>query len=386
MGSTLVLVAAVATMALAGCGGGESTSTSTSGQGEGGSTSASTSGDEAELSQARQEVAALVKGTYGTPPKAPKPEPGKEILVISCGQAISTCSEDVTGAEEAAQKMGWKTQVFDTKGDPSQAAAGIRQAIVAKDDGVLVELVDCRYIKEALREAKEHDLPVMATESLDCNFRDPSGEALFAGTMQYVDGEYADWIKAYGEGQANFLIAETDGEAKVIAFVQDGVMGAEIQQEALKKTLEKCPGCEDIEVPFTFADLETGLQEKTEQALLQHPEANAVYVPYDGVLLSGVSNGVKAAGRPITVAAAEGNAATIDLVREGVVTGGIGIPMPWDGWAGMDGLNRLFHGVPIASSGVGHQIYDKEHNLPASGPYQPPVDFRAAYEKAWGLK
>ncbi len=30
-------------------------------------------------------------------------------------------------------------------------------------------------------------------------------------------------------------------------------------------------------------------------------------------------------------------------------------------------------------------MVDKDHNLPASGDFVPPVDFKAEYEKAWGV-
>jgi hypothetical protein len=30
-------------------------------------------------------------------------------------------------------------------------------------------------------------------------------------------------------------------------------------------------------------------------------------------------------------------------------------------------------------------MVDKDHNLPASGDYTPPIDYQAAYQKAWGV-
>ena len=38
-----------------------------------------------------------------------------------------------------------------------------------------------------------------------------------------------------------------------------------------------------------------------------------------------------------------------------------------------------------AFSGLGWQLVDATHNLPASGAWQPPVDFKSLYEKAWGV-
>lgn len=181
------------------------------------------------------------------------------------------------------------------------------------------------------------------------------------------------------------MVAEAEGKAKVIVLLEEGLLGAEIQQQEILKTLKECSGCSAYPVNFTLGDLSTGLQQKTEQALLEHPDANALVVPYDAVLLSGVSTGVQAANRPVMIMAAEGLTATMDLVREGKVTGGLGNSSEWEGYAGMEDLNRLFQGEPTVPSGIGHQVYTKEDNTPPSGPYKPPFDFRAEYTKAWGL-
>ncbi|HZV74472.1 MAG TPA: substrate-binding domain-containing protein [Conexibacter sp.] len=368
---TLTISAAVVAMAAGGCGSG--------GGGGGGSTSSG--GGAAAADQ--QAVDALYKGTYQAPPQAPKPAPGKSILLLSCGQSLPTCAAAMTGAQEAAGKMGWKTTIFDTKGDPNQASAGIRQALVSKADGVFLYFTDCRLMKQALQEAKSAKLPVVAAESLDCDYG--GGTPLFAATVRYAEGSYADWIAAYGKAQAQYVIAKTGGKAKVLDFVEDDLLGASIQQQAEVAALRACAGCKVYPVKYTIGDLSTGIQQKAQQALLQHPDANATIVQYDAVLLSGVSAATQAAGRKLVVMAAEGDTATMDLVRSGKVTAGVGIPIEWEGYAGVDALNRLLHGRPTATSGIGLQVYDKDHNTPPSGPYKPPIDFRAAYGKAWGL-
>ena len=48
-------------------------------------------------------------------------------------------------------------------------------------------------------------------------------------------------------------------------------------------------------------------------------------------------------------------------------------------------MYSLFTEAPVADSGLGWQLVDKEHNLPPSGPFVPSVDFTAVYKKAWGV-
>jgi hypothetical protein len=75
----------------------------------------------------------------------------------------------------------------------------------------------------------------------------------------------------------------------------------------------------------------------------------------------------------------------MDLLRRGLVSAGVGLDDEWEGWPGIDALNRLFAGREPVSSGIGIQLFDKTHNTPAEGADQAPLDFRAAYRKACGV-
>jgi len=81
----------------------------------------------------------------------------------------------------------------------------------------------------------------------------------------------------------------------------------------------------------------------------------------------------------------EGFAPELDLLRTGKGVNAVNIvASDWTGWAAIDTLNSLFLGKPPADSGLGWQLADKDHNLPASGPFVPAIDFKSAYKQAWG--
>ena len=63
----------------------------------------------------------------------------------------------------------------------------------------------------------------------------------------------------------------------------------------------------------------------------------------------------------------------------------VAAPSDWTGWAAVDTMNSLFTDAPVADSGLGWQLVDKQNNLPPSGPFVPDVDFKAIYKKAWGV-
>ena len=57
----------------------------------------------------------------------------------------------------------------------------------------------------------------------------------------------------------------------------------------------------------------------------------------------------------------------------------------WEGWAAVDTMNSVFRKTPPADSGLGWVMADAAHNVPASGPFDPRIDYRSQYRKAWGL-
>ena len=54
-------------------------------------------------------------------------------------------------------------------------------------------------------------------------------------------------------------------------------------------------------------------------------------------------------------------------------------------YAAVDALINIYEGKqPNLNSGLGIRVVDAEHNQDYE-PYQAPIDFKAAYEKAWGV-
>jgi ribose transport system substrate-binding protein len=372
----LVLAAAVA----AGCG--SSSSESDSGSAATAAPSTDTATPDAQLEK-------YFKGTYtGPPTTAPKAEAGKNVWLVSAGQAATVASMAIAGANDAGKALGWKTTVFDGKFDPSVWANGIRQAMADKADGILLYLIDCNLVKGPLQQARKAGITVVAVESLDCNETNPGQEPLFSAMPEYVEGTYGKWIKEFGRAQAQWAIAKTGGKAEVLYPKTDEVMGYTLIREGAEEQLKKCAACKIDYYEFRQADLGPQLRQKTEQALLKNPKANVMILPLDSMVTAGVGAAITGSGRSkMLVVGAEGEAANIDMIRDGKpgMNAGVGIPTRYEGFAGIDAMLRLFAGEKPAPSGIGIQVFDKEHNLPASGTYAAPIDFEAEYKKAWGV-
>ena len=378
-----LLAAAALAAGLAACGSNDSTTKAQS-SGSSSKTQSSTGG-------AGTELAALYKGTLGRPPASgPPAAKGKEILIVSCGQQTPSCASGAKGAMDAATAIGWHAKIFDGKFNPALYGAGVQQAVSTKVDGIILDAIDCATAKPQLEQARKAGIKIVAIASYDCDDPSIGGSPLFDGQPGFADGVKDNRAAAFAwtAMQAKFAAAKQNGKAKVILFKLDAILAAKYSREGLERGFKSCPACQVVdEVPLAPTDIGPKLQQKVQSALLQHPEANTVMAGFDVLLLAGVEAGVRASGRAgqVKLFGAEGYAPTADLVRQGAVAGGVAVPADWQGWAGVATLNRVFAGQKSVDEGLGFQAWDKTHNLGASGGYQPRVDYKADYKKAWGV-
>ena len=388
-----IALAGAAAVLLAACGGTSQSSSSTA-------SSSSGSADSA-VQAANAAVTAGQKGNEAEPPSwSGRPPTGKDIWIISCGQIAESCSRPAQAAMEAAQKLGWTAKIVDGKFDPSVAGGLIRQAVAAKAAGIVDVGFDCSTITGPLTQARDAGVPVVASVALDC--ADPavkSGPSLLTSPKLIAQyGSLSEYLQAWGALRANWVIAKTNGNAKVILFgASDFPLSQEITK-GFKATLASCSGCSVVDEPsYLNADVGAGLQAKAAQSIVAHPTANAIVVDWNSTLTGGVLAAVQQSGRrsSMVVGGGEGMSTDLQLLSEGQIDAVFYFNQDWNGYAAVDDLARLLAGTSQAdvlnvAQGNGFTLMDKS-NLPttlpaATGPLPTlTIDFRASYLKAWGV-
>jgi ribose transport system substrate-binding protein len=359
--------------------------------------SASTAATGSDVAAATAALQRDYKGTSQQPPsKAPKVTGAQSIWVISCGQQAEGCSRPVAGAVAAAQALGWKTKVFDGQfGADDAFDTGIRQAVAAKATAILLIGIDCNTAKAGLGVAKSAGIPVLGANSFDCN--DPAlnaGPPLFAGVEQFASTTptSADLNEAVGAAKADWLIAATGGKAKVIEVGLTGLTGYYYENLGFAKELAKCSGCSIVAKALgNPTDLSNGVLEQSfSSKLTANPEANAVMADGDSIVTGAqVPQALQSAGRvsSVSVIGSEGFTQNLDLIRQ---HRGQNAAVPfdevWVGWGLVDETLRVLAKQPLVDEGMGFQVVDATHNLPAEGQnYTDPINFVAAYKAAWGV-
>jgi ribose transport system substrate-binding protein len=395
----LALVACCGFLGAAGCGSSSSSTSSSSGTATAAAASATstsgTSGSSSIVSQAQKNIQTYFADSSVPPPSTgPAATKGKTVAVIDAGLSTPAGAQGAAAAKEAGKLLGWKVNVFDGQFTPSDYQEGIRQAVSSKVDGIIVYGVDCPVVKTALEQAKQAGIPVVNVDSQDCNEAPGGGPQLFTSWEEYppLPGTttpltpFTLW-GAFGQAQADWLIAKTDGKAKVIFFdLPDFAVTAELAQ-GFEQRIKQCSGCSILDtVKIGVKDLGPSLQGIASQALLKNPDANAVEGAYSDPITLGIAAAVRASGRSdkLLVTGGNGLAPELDLVRENKgEDAGFATDIYWDMYSTFDQMNRVFAHAAPAVTGYALTLYDKDHNLPASGGYVPKVDYKAAFEKIW---
>lgn len=344
--------------------------------------------------QALQATQAAINGTYHEPSSQPRPAArGRKLAVISSGQNAISSLVPATAVMEAAAAIGWDAKLYDGKLDPKSWPGLVSDAVASGVSGIVLVAVDCPAVSQPLTEAKAKGIEIVGIFAFDCD--DPlfgTGPSLFSSYVDFgppVSRNIDDFSDLYGADQANTVIAQTNGAAKVVLVTDNEFTSIRHVIQGFRKTIAKCATCAIVgEVDIKAADLTTPAAATTVlKALQAHPDANAVKSPYTAATLAAVSPAVMKTGRAASmyVMGGEGYEPELDLIRkhQGVSAVTI-IPSDWYGWAAVDTMNSLFLGREPVDSGLGWQLIDDEVNPPSNNAYKPTIDFRSAYRTAWG--
>lgn len=361
---------------------GDSDSDSSSGSEE----SSSAEAEEAAVEEADPVVAAAKAAVLeyeaaglnrdNLPTSSPTPEPGKLIGIIPCLEA-SACGFFADVSEEAAEAAGWEVLRIDGKGNAADQANAVRQMIAAGVDGIVLHVVPPEAIPEAIKEGKEAGIAFVGFAVID-------PDDLIDHRLPSAD----QWTKN-GEMAGDYIIAETDGKAKVLAFVSGDLPNNFLIDNEVVRRLEACRDCEVIvREEFLLTDLQTRNPEAIASAARAHPEADVVYVAFDAALFFAIPELEKLGrGADLFAVAHDANPENQELIRTGRVhRASTTYDYALAGWEAIDAMNRIFAGEdPMDSRAMGTTLrLITPNNVPDEGVPVYGLDYREFYTSLWG--
>ena len=364
-------------LACAACGSSGSGSSKTSSSTISSSTtsSAQTSGDAGSaVSAAKASVAKLTNPpAFTVPPISGKIPTGKRIAVVDC--TFVQCNPNQM--EEPSKALGWtvKEYPFDVTKGAQEYLKQVNAALASKPDYLAIALnYGPDVVAKQLQQAKSEGIPVIGIAGVDMTNIDlmiNSPVALSTG----------------GKYMADVAVADAGGPVHAASLIDPSQVGITAIANGSKKELAKVPGATADNINLSFAQPQPTNVSTTMNYLKSHPETNYLLFPgsafyaglHQALIAAGLQNKVKLVlGYP----AAAG--ADIANIKSGEFIAGVSGESESEMWRGVDAMARLSAGKSVGDKvpAGSFRLQTKDN---ASATLTDPLNFKAAYQKAWGV-
>jgi ribose transport system substrate-binding protein len=371
-----VLAIAAAMVALVGCSSTSTPASTTTPKASASGTSTSAVVSEAEA--AVQKGFGAVALPAGATPVTPVPD--KTVGMVVCGPNIA-CITEQKEAAAAAKVLGYKAIVINSQAlTPQDWSSGVETLVNDKVNGILDFNFPDNTVPQALASAKKAGIPVVC---VFCgNYLDPP---VADGSEYNVDSNYA----AQAVLMTDYLIATSDGTAKVLIIRNDIEPPSKVRADAMTASFKTCTKCTIVGEPpiVTSASTTESGEQIMNAALAADPKGalNTVVVPDS--LSQGIANALMATGRTdVNIAGYDCDLENLGWISKGgPETVCVNTPLAWGGYAAMDILVRVFAGQhPAKQLFLPFKLVTKAHNLPPAGQFVNEFDFASSYNKLWG--
>lgn len=320
-------------------------------------------------------------------PTAPAPAPKTFTLgVIPCSASLSGCENPARSALDAAKALGWQGTEYDGGGNPRQQNTMILNALSAGANGIITVSVDATLIQQGWQAAKTAGVPVV---SISSGTGTPNPHVDLGAKLDYAVDVSMDYPAA-GAAAADWMIADSGGTGHIVLTDDPEFHSNVITLVGLQAELKKCTGCTVDPTIFNFNNSEVGsgqLATRTVAYFNTHPDMVYMWSSYDPAAAVQVpaldQAGLGSKVKMVSIVAAAQNLA---LIQKGDVQY-VDIAQGNDylGWAGVDQLIRAVDKLPFAEPNGETSPYALlvKTNIPASGVWTTPFDYKTPFLKLW---
>jgi ABC-type sugar transport system substrate-binding protein len=265
----------------------------------------------------------------------PGSKEGKRIAFVG-PVAVPVWLQAKEGFESAAKAAGMQPEwTAPNAVDIPGTVQTLQNVINSGVDGIATCALDPKAFAGPLQDAKEKGIPVVL---VDCDTEDKSLRAAYVGTIG----------QTFGAQTADKLVEMTDGEAKIIQM--QGQFDAAIQNQiydGFESVVAQHPGMQVLVREANNSDVQLAV-EKLENLFRTHPDATVVYCIEAGCA-GAAATVVKERGLvgKVTIVGTDDDKATLDGIREGVVTFSAAQPFRRMGRLAAERLGALLDGQEV---------------------------------------
>ncbi|MFT4234262.1 MAG: substrate-binding domain-containing protein [Microbacterium sp.] len=320
-------------------------------------------------------------------------EAGDSFYVISCGEAVPSCHVPAAAMVEAAEAAGWTATIAD--GNLNSGGTGfadaVSQAVSAGADVIVPIGFPCIAAQTAFTEAAAAGVTIIGGGGVDnC---DPQQWDSIRYWLEGEDPDTGIWAEQ-AKLQADYAYGKIGDDLKAVVVNATGGPWGQYLVDGFAAELDSLGLDSSTAVVDTVevSDEENGdgsYVQKVLTELLAHPEANALIIPVDAYLTGGLSQAIVSAGLDdqLLIIGRSGDESALALIQAGDsgFDATVGYASEWGAWGSIDTAIRVMAGEDPAYIGEPITLIDADHNMPSSGDYQGDVDFKTAFETAWGV-
>ena len=317
------------------------------------------------------------------PTEGPALVKGKKVVYLSGDEQNDISRLYGVYMKDAAAKMGWDLTIIDGHGNPASWLAGFNQGIALKPDGIVM-FADAASLMDPSTTAASMGIPLVGLHAAATPGPHPELNLFFNIQQDTV---------AIGQAQADWIIAKSNGTARVVVLTHNEYAIAATKSGATRDRLAECTGCTVLDYVNSPAS----------EAAQRQPQLTTSWIQRYGVPLYATSVGdndwdfavpvLRSAGvapGDVSLVAADGNRSAYERIRQGdqyqQVT--VSEPIELQAYQALDELNRAFN--KVAPSGYIQSPYLVTHdNVNAEGgdknAFFPSNGYKEQYLKLWGV-
>lgn len=308
---------------------------------------------------------------------------GKTVKVVAVDLFVPALSAINDSFTELAGQLDVRVDTFNAKSQVNQMQLGLRQAIDARADAIVLLGVPATLVRPQLLDAQRRGIPVINVINSQPDASQPgqgAGEEFYATVAPdfVASGELVAYHALLNAGADTSALLITSPELQPAAAVMDG----------FKSVLDQCEDCTVIEKEVPLEKWGTDITPLVISTIRANPDLDYVLPIFDDMAVMATA-GVQQASATgkVRVASINASPAALELVESGeVFTADPGISNDWAAWATMDQSIRGILGLEPADPVVPTRFIDTEVLESVDSPTPAAVfsdDYRDGFLELW---
>lgn len=330
----------------------------------------------------RTQARTAAKSTWDGPTDGPKAAEGKKIVCVNANSENGVEALWGESVAEACERIGWECTVLDGKGTTQGQTTALNQAISMGVDAIITS-ADVEPLQATILEAKEAGIPTVGIHGSNTIGPDEELNLLYNVTSSGTE---------IGHALADYVIADSEGQGKVVILYDAQYAIAREKAEAMKERVSECETMELLdyvnsplsEVPTNMPTLASSWASSYEKPFYVITIADYYYDFVTPTLRNG---GIKP--EEVILVGSDGTSSAYDRIRNNDYQVGT-IPEPGTlfGYIAVDELNRYFNDEDMEIYLPATHIVTPDNITEEGGDqdmYVPSNNFADEYAKIWGV-